>query len=93
MNKLEQKRRKALSKGYVVELVRENKRSNVKDVAIYDPKGNDMRPFTHIYVYQWLGTGKYMVWGPGLTTAPLAGLTYRQAVQVAYMVGHRRKGM
>lgn len=92
MSNLEQKRNRARRLGFHVEVVRKNKQSEEKGMTVYQG-GVAYRPYTHIYSYNWVGTGKYMVYGPNAMINPLAGLTYRQAVQIAYMLSHKRKGM
>lgn len=92
MSNLEQKRNRARRLGFHVGLVRKNKQSEAKGMIVYQG-GVVYRPYTHIYSYNWVGTGNYMVYGPNAMINPLAGLTYRQAVQVAYMLSHKRKGM
>lgn len=90
MSKLENKRRRAASQGVHVSLMRENKFSTEKGVAIYS--ASTYRRPTHIYVYNMVAhAGPYMVYRMD-DAYPKAGLTYRQAVQVAYMLAFRRKG-
>jgi hypothetical protein len=90
MSKLENKRRRAASKGVLVEKMRENKLSDGRGVTVW--QSIIYRPYTHIYVYDIISNdGNYMVVRPD-DIKPLAGLTYRQAVQLAYMLAFRRKG-
>lgn len=90
MSRLDNKRRRAASKGIVVAKMRENKYSEERGIILYDARVY-RRP-THIYVYDMVShDGNYMVVRPN-DVKPLAGLTYRQAVQLAYMLAFRRKG-
>lgn len=90
MSKLETKRRRAASKGVHVALMRENKFSEERGITLYNA-GIYRRP-THIYVYNMVAhAGPYMVYSMN-DTYPKAGLTYRQAVQLAYFIAFRRKG-
>lgn len=90
MSQLEQKRRRAASKGIIVAKMRENKFSEERGITLYNA-GIYRRP-THIYVYDMVShDGPYMVVRPN-DVKPLAGLTYRQAIQLAYFIAFRRKG-
>lgn len=89
-SKLEIKRRRAAKAGVLVAKMRENKYSEERGITLYNA-GIYRRP-THIYVYNMVAhAGNYMVLRPN-ETYPMAGLTYRQAVQLAYMLAFRRKG-
>ena len=90
MSKLEQKRRRSAEQGVFVQKMRQNKQSDERGVAVW--KATGYRPYTHIYVYNMVAhAGNYMVLRV-TDTHPMAGLTYRQAVQLAYMLAFRRKG-
>lgn len=90
MSKLENKRRRAASQGFHVTKMRENKFSEERGITLYNA-GIYRRP-THIYVYNMVAhAGNYMVYSMD-DHYPRAGLTYRQAVQLAYMLAFRRKG-
>lgn len=91
MSRLETKRRRAASRGVFVAPMRENKFSEERGITIYNA-GVYSRP-THIYVYDMVSNdGNYMVYHRFNTAKPLGGLTYRQAIQLAYMIGFGRKG-
>lgn len=91
MSKLENKRRRAASQGVHVALMRENKYSNERGITLYN--GTNYRRATHVYVYNMVShAGPYMVYHRHNASKPAAGLTYRQAVQLAYMLAFRRKG-
>jgi hypothetical protein len=91
MSKLENKRRRAAKAGVHVAPMRENKFSEERGVVLYNA-GSYRRP-THVYVYDMVSSdGNYMVYHRHNTAKPLAGLTYRQAIQLAYMIAFRRKG-
>jgi hypothetical protein len=91
MSKLENKRRRAAKAGVFVAPMRENKFSEERGIVLYNA-GVYRRP-THIYVYDMVSRdGNYMVYHRHNAAKPHAGLTYRQAVQLAYMLAFRRKG-
>jgi hypothetical protein len=91
MSRLENKRRRAARAGVFVAPMRENKFSEEKGIAIYNA-GIYRRP-THVYVYDMVSTdGNYMVYHRHNAAKPLGGLTYRQAIQLAYMIAFRRTG-
>lgn len=90
MSKLENKRRRAAAMGVFVTTMRENKFSEEKAVTIYNPVAY-RRP-THVYVYTMVSdSGNYMVYDKVSIERPFGGLSYRQAVQLAYMLAFRRK--
>ena len=91
MSKLENKRRRAAKAGVFVAPMRENKFSEERGIVLYNA-GVYRRP-THIYVYDMVAdNGNYMVYHRHNAAKPHAGLTYRQAIQLAYMLAFRRKG-
>jgi hypothetical protein len=91
MSKLENKRRRAASKGFVVmKFIQDKYVSEERGVTLYN--GQLYRRKTHVYAYKKVADAGPWIVLRADSPYPLSGLTYRQAIQLAYMLAFRRKG-